>query len=260
MDLLGETWAYVAENSDRFQQAVLVHLGLSFGALAIAMLIFIPLGVLSSFGGKLTSTIIGAVAAVRVIPSLAVILLLLPFFGLGWKPALIALTLLAGPPLVINTDTGLRGVEAATLEAATGLGMTGAQRFWRVKMPLALPVMVTGIRSAAVEVIAQCHPGGVCRRWWARHVHYLGHHAHGRAHAPRRRHFGNLAGIGDGVDAGATGGSHFAAGHDSGLSEAVCQTGICHHRMYRTPVRVLHCRTPLPRWHGSGHTAREGAH
>jgi osmoprotectant transport system permease protein len=132
---------------------MLTHLLLSFGALGIAMLIFIPLGVLVSTGGKLTSTIVGAVAAVRVIPSLAVILLLLPIFGLGWRPALIALTLLAGPPLVINTDIGLRGVDPATLEAATGLGLTGAQRFWRVKVPLALPVIVTGVRSAAIEVI-----------------------------------------------------------------------------------------------------------
>ena len=153
MDLLSQTWDYIGQNADRFQQAVLVHLGLSLGALAIAMLVFIPLGVLASMGGKLTSTIVGAVAAVRVIPSLAVILLLLPVFGLGWRPALIALTLLAGPPLVINTDTGLRGVDPATLEAATGLGMTGRQRFWRVKFPLALPVIVTGVRSAAVEVI-----------------------------------------------------------------------------------------------------------
>jgi osmoprotectant transport system permease protein len=117
------------------------------------MVIFIPLGVLASMGGRLTASIVGAVAAVRVIPSLAVILLLLPVYGLGWRPALIALTLLAGPPLVINTDIGLRGVDAATLEAATGLGMTNAQRFWRVKLPLALPVIVTGVRSAAVEVI-----------------------------------------------------------------------------------------------------------
>ena len=116
---------------------MLVHLLLSLGALGIAMLIFIPLGVLASIGGKLTAAIVGAVAAVRVIPSLAVILLLLPIFGLGWRPALIALTLLAGPPLVINTDIGLRGVDPATLEAATGLGMTGSQRFWRVKFPLA---------------------------------------------------------------------------------------------------------------------------
>ena len=153
MELLAGTWAYIVENADRFQAAILVHLGLSFGALTIASLIFIPLGVLASMGGRLTSSIVGAVAAVRVIPSLAVILLLLPVYGLGWRPALIALTLLAGPPLVINTDTGLRGVDAATLEAATGLGMTNAQRFWRVKMPLALPVIVTGVRSAAVEVI-----------------------------------------------------------------------------------------------------------
>ena len=153
MDLLAETWGYVVENADRFRQAMLVHLGLSFGALAIAMLIFIPLGVLASMGGRLTANIVGAVAAVRVIPSLAVILLLLPVYGLGWRPALIALTLLAGPPLVVNTDVGLRGVDAATLEAATGLGMTSSQRFWRVKLPLALPVIVTGVRTAAVEVI-----------------------------------------------------------------------------------------------------------
>jgi osmoprotectant transport system permease protein len=153
MDLLSQTWAYAAENAGRVQQAMLVHLLLSFSALCIAMLVFIPLGVLASMGGKFTSTIVGAVAAVRVIPSLAVILLLLPVFGLGWRPALFALTLLAGPPLVINTDIGLRGVDPATLEAATGLGMTGAQRFWRVKIPLALPVIVTGVRSAAIEVI-----------------------------------------------------------------------------------------------------------
>jgi osmoprotectant transport system permease protein len=153
MDLLNQTWAYAAENAGRVQQAMLVHLLLSLSALSIAMLVFIPLGVLASMGGKFTSTIVGAVAAVRVIPSLAVILLLLPVFGLGWRPALFALTLLAGPPLVINTDIGLRGVDPATLEAATGLGMTGAQRFWRVKIPLALPVIVTGVRSAAIEVI-----------------------------------------------------------------------------------------------------------
>ena len=153
MDLLGQTSAYIVQNGDRFQQAVLVHLGLSIGALSIAMLVFIPLGVLVSTGGKFTSTIVGAVAAVRVVPSLAIILLLLPIFGLGWRPALIALTLLAGPPLVINTDIGLRGVDPATLEAATGLGMTGSQRFWRVKVPLALPVIITGVRTAAIEVI-----------------------------------------------------------------------------------------------------------
>jgi osmoprotectant transport system permease protein len=104
-------------------------------------------------GGRSTSAIVGAIAAVRVIPSLAVILLLLPVFGLGWLPALVALTLLAGPPLVINTDAGLRGVDPAVLEAATGLGLTARQRFLRVRLPLAMPVIVGGVRTAAIEVI-----------------------------------------------------------------------------------------------------------
>lgn len=153
MQILADTWAYMQENAERVQQALLVHIQLSLSALLIAMAIFIPIGVVASRGSQIATGVIGVVAAIRVIPSLAVILLLLPFFGLGWKPALIALTVLAGPPLVLNTDTGLRGVDPATLEAATGLGLTDAQRFWRVKFPLALPVIVTGVRSAAIEVI-----------------------------------------------------------------------------------------------------------
>lgn len=154
MDLLAQTWAYIVENQDRVQDALIVHIGLSVAALLLAMLIFIPLGVAASRGGPLTSTVVGVVAAFRVVPSLAVILLLLPFFGLGWRPALVALTVLAGPPLVLNTDAGIRGVDPATLEAATGLGLTNRQRFWRVTMPLALPVIIAGVRTAAVEVIA----------------------------------------------------------------------------------------------------------
>ena len=153
MDVLAQTWAYVVANGPRFQQALTVHLLLSLGALGIGTMLFVPLGVLVSTGGRFASAIVGAIAAVRVIPSLAVILLLLPVFGLGWRPALVALTLLAGPPLVINTDAGLRAVDPAVLEAATGLGLTDQQRFIRVKLPLAMPVIVGGIRTAAVEVI-----------------------------------------------------------------------------------------------------------
>ncbi|MFN8665324.1 MAG: ABC transporter permease [Thermomicrobiales bacterium] len=154
MELLSETWAYIVENQERVQDALIVHISLSVAALLLAMLIFIPLGVAAARGGPLTTSIISVVAAFRVVPSLAVILLLLPFFGLGWRPALVALTVLAGPPLVLNTDAGIRGVDPATLEAATGLGLTNRQRFWRVTMPLALPVIVAGVRTAAVEVIA----------------------------------------------------------------------------------------------------------
>ena len=146
MDLLGQTWAYAAENAGRVQQAMLVHLLLSFGALGIAMLVFIPLGVLASMGGKLTSAIVGAVAAVRVIPSLAVILLLLPVFGLGWLPALVALTLLAGPPSS-STPTSVCAASISHPRGRDRSRYDRGQRFWRVKVPLALPVIVTGVRS-----------------------------------------------------------------------------------------------------------------
>ncbi len=154
MEILSETWAYIVENQDRVRDALMVHISLSVAALLLAMLIFIPLGVAAARGGPLTTSIISVVAAFRVVPSLAVILLLLPVFGLGWRPALVALTVLAGPPLVLNTDAGIRGVDPATLEAATGLGLTNRQRFWRVTLPLALPVIIAGIRTAAVEIIA----------------------------------------------------------------------------------------------------------
>lgn len=153
MELLAESWAFVLDNQERFREAVAVHLRLSLGALAIAVAIFVPLGVAIARGGRSAGPVLGVIAAARVIPSLAVLFLLLPFMGLGVWPALVALVLLAGPPLVLNTDAGLRAVDPAVLEAARGQGMTEPQVLFRVQFPLALPTVVGGVRSAAVEVI-----------------------------------------------------------------------------------------------------------
>lgn len=153
MELLAESWAYILDNQDRFGEAVGVHLRLSLGALAIAVALFVPLGVAIARSGRAVGPVLGIVAAARVIPSLAVLFLLLPFMGLGVWPALVALVLLAGPPLVLNTDAGLRAVDPAVLEAARGQGMTGPQVLLKVQIPLALPTVVGGVRSAAVEVI-----------------------------------------------------------------------------------------------------------
>ncbi len=154
MDLVRESLQYVADNPDRFRDEVLVHLRLSVTSLILAILIFIPLGVIVSRGGRSAGAIVNAVAAARVVPSLAVLFLLVPVMGLGERPALVALTVLAGPVLVINTDAGLRNIDPAVLESARGLGMTPVQVFGRVELPLALPVMIAGIRSASVEIMA----------------------------------------------------------------------------------------------------------
>ena len=154
MELLAESWRYVLDNPDRFGRAVAVHVRLCLSALLLAIAIFVPIGVLASRSGQLGSTLAGAVAAVRVVPSLAALFLLYSVMGTGFEPALVALTLLAGPPLVINTDAGLRNVDPAVLENARGLGMNPLQVFARVQAPIALPVVVAGIRSATVEIIA----------------------------------------------------------------------------------------------------------
>ena len=94
------------------------------------------------------------VVPVASIPSLAVLTLMLPVLGLGFAPALAALALLALPPIVLNTYVGFRDVDASVTEAAVAMGMRASQIVRRVEAPIAFPVVVTGIRTAAVEVIA----------------------------------------------------------------------------------------------------------
>ncbi|MGH2531813.1 MAG: ABC transporter permease [Thermomicrobiales bacterium] len=164
LETLANVWRYIDENPDRFRDALLTHVQLSLLALVAALAIFVPLGVLSARSRTLGPPIIAAVAAARVVPSLAVLFLLypyrqevgdlLPMFDRNFALALIALTALAGPPIIINTDAGLRGVEAAVLENARGLGMKPRQVFARVHLPLALPVVIAGVRTAGVEVVA----------------------------------------------------------------------------------------------------------
>ncbi len=154
MNLLREALDYIEANPGRFLDALADHVRLSGLALLFAVLIFVPLGIFASRDRSVGPTIVGLVGAARVLPSLVIIFLLYPIIGLGDRPALIALTLLAGPPLIVNTDAGLRNVDAAVVESARGLGMTTLQVFGRVQLPLALPVMIAGLRTASVEVIA----------------------------------------------------------------------------------------------------------
>lgn len=164
MGLLGDAWQYIQDNPDRFREALSVHIRLSLYALIAAIVIFVPLGILASRGKWLSQTVVGVISALRVIPSLAVIFLLypyrrelgdlLPMFDRSFALALIALTLLAGPPLIINTDAAMRGIDQSVIESARGLGMNRLQVFFRVQLPLALPVIIAGVRTAAVEIIA----------------------------------------------------------------------------------------------------------
>jgi osmoprotectant transport system permease protein len=164
MDLLRESLQYIQDNPDRFREALRTHIELSLYSLVIAILLFVPLGILAARSRRIGPSLIGLIAAARVVPSISVLFLLypyrkeigglLPFWPRAFVLALIALILLAGPPLIINTDAGLRSVSPAVLENARGLGMSELQVLRKVQLPLALPVIIAGVRTAAVEVIA----------------------------------------------------------------------------------------------------------
>lgn len=130
------------------------HLVLAFSALALALAAGLPLGVLAAESAPLRGAVLAFAGIGRTLPSLAVLMLLLPWLGVGATPAIVALALLAVPPIVISVDVGIRAVPSAVLDAAAGMGMTSGQRFARIVIPFALPVSFAGLRTATTETIA----------------------------------------------------------------------------------------------------------
>ncbi len=130
------------------------HCALAGYALVLALVAGLPLGVLAAQRRWLRGPLIGLSGIGRTLPSLAVLMLLLPWLGVGALPAVVALALLAIPPIVISVDVAIRSVSAPAIDAATGMGMTGVQRFSRVIVPAALPLSLVGLRTAATETIA----------------------------------------------------------------------------------------------------------
>jgi osmoprotectant transport system permease protein len=126
------------------------HISLSVAALAVALAVGIPIGVAIASIPRLRNVSLAAIYVARVVPSLAVLAIMLPLVGIGFVPSLVALTLLAIPPIALGTELGLAGVR----DAARGLGMSEREVRRRIDWPLAFPVVFGGIRTAAVEVVA----------------------------------------------------------------------------------------------------------
>jgi osmoprotectant transport system permease protein len=130
------------------------HLQLSLAALALAAALCLPLGVLAARSPRVGAAVLGAASVAQTIPSLALLAIMVPLLArIGFLPALAALTLYGALPILRNTVAGVVGVEPALVEAARGVGMTPGQQLWRVELPLAAPVIVAGLRTAAVWVV-----------------------------------------------------------------------------------------------------------
>jgi len=130
------------------------HVLLSVAALVIGIAIALPVAL------AIRNTPLGAALAVnvgnigRAVPSLAILALCQPFLGFGFDTALVALTALAIPPILINASTGLREVSRDVIDAARGMGLSGSQILTRIQLPIAAPVIFAGIRTSAVQVVA----------------------------------------------------------------------------------------------------------
>jgi osmoprotectant transport system permease protein len=145
---------YLVNRWDRVWRLTIEHLTLSGTAIVIALVLAIPLGIIAARNERISTPLLGLLGAIYTIPSLAFLAILIPTFGIGRRPAIIVLAAYAQIFLVRNIATGLRGVDSSVLEAATGLGMTAWQQFIKVRWPLALPVIIAGLRTAAVTTIS----------------------------------------------------------------------------------------------------------
>ncbi|MFO7678794.1 MAG: ABC transporter permease [Chloroflexota bacterium] len=145
---------YIVQNPDVILQLTAEHLFMTVTALLIATLIALPLSLVLAPRERLASVTLGTLGVFYTIPSIALLILLLPLFGLNQKSVIVALVIYTQIILVRNMVAGLKGVPASTLEAALGMGMNGRQRWFRVQIPLALPVIVAGMRIAAVVAVS----------------------------------------------------------------------------------------------------------
>jgi osmoprotectant transport system permease protein len=151
---------YLAEHPGRVVALSIAHLELVAAALAVACAIAFPLGMAAARRPKVAAWLLGTLGALYTIPSLALLAVLVQIFGLGPAPIFVALVLYAQFMLARNVVAGINGVDPAQIDAARGLGMSPSQILARVEIPQALPVMIGGIRVAAIAAIAIATLGG----------------------------------------------------------------------------------------------------
>lgn len=143
----------LVSRQDMILSALLEHIYLSFVAVAIGIAIALPLGIIITRYRRYAEPIIGVTAVFQTIPSLALFGFLVPILGIGSPTALIALIIYALLPILRNTYAGIAGVDGSTIEAGRGMGMTRMQILRQIELPLALPFIMAGVRTATVLTV-----------------------------------------------------------------------------------------------------------
>ena len=148
-----ELLTYISENCPLIMEKVLEHLSLSVTAVLLACLLGIPVGFLIVNNKRLAKVVINIANIIQTIPSLALFAFAMPIFGIGSKPAIFALFLYALLPIIKNILIGIRNVNPATIKAAKGMGMSKFQIMFNIEVPLAISVIMGGVRIATVTCI-----------------------------------------------------------------------------------------------------------
>ncbi|MEZ0484555.1 ABC transporter permease/substrate-binding protein [Fibrella aquatica] len=143
-------FTFLRDNSAKLLEQTMTHIGLTFGSLLLALLIGLPLGIAIAKQRRAATVVLGVAGVLQTVPSIALLGVLIPLLGIGAGPALMALFLYALLPIIRNTYVGITEVNPTLTEAARGMGMTNGQVLRRVELPLALPVIFAGIRTATV--------------------------------------------------------------------------------------------------------------
>lgn len=154
---------WVSENMDRILLKIGEHLFISLTALVIGTLIAVPLGILLTKSEKVSQVVIAIASVLQTLPSLALLAIMVPIMGVGVKPAIVALVIYSLLPILRNTYLGMNGVDRSLLDACKGMGMKDNQIIRKVQIPLALPVIMSGIQLSAVYLVA-----------WATIASYIG--------------------------------------------------------------------------------------
>ena len=144
---------YITNNRMLVLVSTMEHMQLTFFSILIAVLIGVPLGILISYLSGLQKPVLGCANVGQAVPSIALLGFLVPFLGIGEKPAVCMVVMYSLLPIIKNTAIGLAHINPQTVEAAKGIGMTRFQILTKVKLPLALPVIMAGIRISAVTSV-----------------------------------------------------------------------------------------------------------
>ena len=154
--MIQEMWKLYLSRQEYFHNLLIEHLQLSATSIVLALVIGLALGILIAQQDRFSLPVLGTINFIYTIPSIALFGILLPLTGLGNNTAIIALTVYALLPIVRNTYAGLKNIDPTIIEAGIGMGSTEWQLLWKIKLPLALPVIMAGVRNMVVMVIATC--------------------------------------------------------------------------------------------------------